>query len=167
MLFRSHTVTQQGPLITISFQTAEGLEAGKTRVRFKDVDVGLVEAIELSPDLRRVQVRARLAGSVADYLNDNTRFWVARPRLSVTQVSGLGTLLGGSELGLSREAEAALGPAEVEERLAAARARLHEAGAHYVVRSIAGLPGAVTDIERRLSCGERAVAAAGAEGRGR
>lgn len=91
-----HTVTQQGPLITISFQTAEGLEAGKTRVRFKDVDVGLVEAIELSPDLRRVQVRARLAGSVADYLNDNTRFWVARPRLSATQVSGLGTLLGGS-----------------------------------------------------------------------
>ena len=102
-----HTLAQQGPLITISFLTAEGLEAGKTRVRFKDVDVGLVEAIELSGDLSRVQVRARLAGSVSDYLNDNTRFWVARPRLSATQVSGLNTLLGGSYIAVDLSTEGA------------------------------------------------------------
>ena len=102
-----HTLAQQGPLITISFLTAEGLEAGKTRVRFKDVDVGLVEAIELSGDLSRVQVRARLAGSVSGYLNDNTRFWVARPRLSATQVSGLNTLLGGSYIAVDLSTEGA------------------------------------------------------------
>ena len=88
--------TQQGPLVAITFQTADGLEAGKTRVRFKDVDVGLVEAIELSEDLSQVRVRARLAAHVSDYLNESTRFWVVRPRLSGGRVSGLGTLVGGS-----------------------------------------------------------------------
>jgi len=78
----------------------------------------------------------------------------------------VGTLLGGSGLGLSRDAEAALGAAELEERLAAAGKRLREAGAHYVLRAIAGLPGAVADIERRLSRGEQAAAAAPVEGRG-
>ena len=78
-----------------------------------------------------------------------------------------GTLLGGSEVGLSREAEAALGLAELEERLAAARARLLEAGAHYVLRSIADVPGTVADIDRRLACGEQAVAGARAEAHGR
>jgi len=90
------TYQQQGPLVTISFQTAESLEAGKTRVRFKDVDVGVVEAIELTPDLSRVRVRARLNANVAGFLNDKTRFWVVRPRLSRGQVSGLETLVGGS-----------------------------------------------------------------------
>lgn len=90
------TYQQQGPLVTISFQTAESLEAGKTRVRFKDVDVGVVEAIELTPDLSGVRVGARLNASVAGFLNDKTRFWVVRPRLSRGQVSGLETLVGGS-----------------------------------------------------------------------
>jgi paraquat-inducible protein B len=96
---------EQGPLVTIVFETAEGLEAGKTRVRFKDVDVGVVEAIELSPDLGRVNVRARLASQVEAFVNDKTRFWVVRPRLSGGQVSGLGTLVGGTYIAvdLTRE----------------------------------------------------------------
>ncbi len=101
------TYTEQGPLVTITFQTAEGLEAGKTRVRFKDVDVGVVEAIELSPDLARVRVRARLAAHLADYLNDQTRFWVVRPRLSGGQVSGLGTLVGGTYIAVDLAKEGA------------------------------------------------------------
>ncbi|MCG6966872.1 MAG: MlaD family protein [Chromatiaceae bacterium] len=90
---------QQGPLVSISFRTAEGLEAGKTRVRFKDVDVGVVEAIELTPDLGKVQVRVRLAANVGHFLNDQARFWVVRPRLSGGRVSGLETLLGGTYIG--------------------------------------------------------------------
>ena len=92
--------THQGPLVTISFQTAEGLLAGKTRVRFKDLDVGFVENIELSSDLSRVKVRARLAKHVAGYLNDQTRFWVVRPRLSGGEISGLETLVGGTYIGV-------------------------------------------------------------------
>ena len=99
------TYQQQGPLVTITFQTAESLEAGKTRVRFKDVDVGVVEAIELTPDLSRVRVRARLSANLAGFLNDRTRFWVVRPRLSRGQVSGLETLVGGSYIGVDLSAE--------------------------------------------------------------
>lgn len=67
----------------------------------------------------------------------------------------VGTLLGGSEVGLSREAEAGLAPAKLEEPLAAACTRLLEAGAHYVLRSIADVPGTIADIDRRLACGEQ------------
>jgi paraquat-inducible protein B len=92
--------SSQGPLITIRFQTAEGLEAGKTRLRYKDVDVGVVETIDLSPDLSEVLVRARLKASLADYLGGETRFWVVRPRLSGGQISGLDTVLGGVYIGV-------------------------------------------------------------------
>ena len=97
--------SEQGPLISIAFQSAEGLEAGTTRVRYKDVDIGLVETIELSPDLSRVTVHARLASHVSGFLNDKTRFWVVRPRLSGGEVTGLSTLLGGTYIGadLTRE----------------------------------------------------------------
>ena len=78
----------------------------------------------------------------------------------------VGTLLGGSELGLSRDAEAALGPVELKKRLAESRSRLLEAGAHYVLRSIADVPGTIADIDRRLSRGERAVATAPVEAQG-
>jgi paraquat-inducible protein B len=88
--------SQQGQLISIHFTTAEGLEAGKTKVRFKDVDIGQVESIELTNDLAGVRVLARLKPQMADYLNDKARFWVVRPRLSGGQVSGLGTLVGGT-----------------------------------------------------------------------
>mgnify|MGYP000449936317 CR=1 FL=1 len=90
LAYRSYE--QQGPMVTISFQTADGLEAGKTKVRFKDVDVGLVQAIEISSDLRGVRVLARMQNHVAAYLNDKTRFWVVRPRFSGGEVSGLGIL---------------------------------------------------------------------------
>ena len=90
-----HSYQARGPLVTIAFETAEGLESGKTRVRFKDVDVGVVEQIKLAPDLSRVHVRARIDPDLAPRLNDKTLFWIVRPRLSGTSVSGLGTLLGG------------------------------------------------------------------------
>jgi len=94
------TYVEQGPLVAISFQTAEGLEAGKTRVRFKDVEIGQVETIELSRDLSKVMVRARLTRDVAGFLTDQTRFWVVRPRFSGGQVSGLSTIVGGAFIGV-------------------------------------------------------------------
>ncbi len=90
------TYSDQGPLVTLSFDTAEGLEAGITRVRYKDVNIGRVETIGLSADLSRVEVRARLSPDVTGYLTAGTRFWVVRPRFSRGQISGLNTLVGGA-----------------------------------------------------------------------
>ncbi|REG49802.1 paraquat-inducible protein B [Paraburkholderia sp. BL6669N2] len=89
-------ILERGENITISFKTGEGLEAGKTKVKFKDVDIGVVEAVNLSPDHKSVVAKAEVARDVASLLVENTRFWVVRPRISGGTVSGLGTLLSGS-----------------------------------------------------------------------
>lgn len=98
-------LTQRGPAITIRFESAAGLEANKTKIRFKDVEVGKVEAIELSEDLTHVDVHARLTKGSARYLTDRTRFWVVRARLSAGQVSGLGTILSGAYIGIDPSSE--------------------------------------------------------------
>jgi len=86
----------KGPEITISFRTAEGLEVGKTQVRYKDVVVGTVRSIQFNDDRSRVLVRAELSRDGAGLANDGSRFWVVRPRLGISGVSGLGTLLSGA-----------------------------------------------------------------------
>src|SRR5450830_237676 len=69
-----HSITSQGPVITITFKSAEGLEVGKTKLRYKDVDVGQVKAITLSTDRKNVLVTARLIKSAAHILASDTRF---------------------------------------------------------------------------------------------
>ncbi|WP_018437388.1 PqiB family protein [Paraburkholderia atlantica] len=89
-------VMERGEQISISFKTGDGLEAGKTKLKFKDVDIGVVEAVSLTRDHKRVVAKAEVTRDVSDLLVDNTRFWVVRPRISGGTVSGLGTLLSGS-----------------------------------------------------------------------
>jgi paraquat-inducible protein B len=93
-------ILDKGPMITITFATAEGLEKGKTKVRYKDVEIGLVTDVALSPDTSRVIVTAELVKDAKKYLVEDTRFWVVRPRISGGTVSGLSTLLSGSYVGV-------------------------------------------------------------------
>jgi paraquat-inducible protein B len=93
-------IIEKGPTITISFETAEGLEAGKTKIKFKDVEVGLVSSVVLSEDFKRVIVTADLVKGTERYLAEDTRFWVVRPRITGGDVSGLGTLLSGAYIGV-------------------------------------------------------------------
>src|SRR6188472_2224018 len=67
------TWDSRGPLIEIVFTDASGLTAGQTPVRFRDVTVGVVETIELSPDLRRVVVHARIHKNVAHFVDDQAQ----------------------------------------------------------------------------------------------
>ncbi|NUA29810.1 intermembrane transport protein PqiB [Cupriavidus basilensis] len=92
-------VLQKGPTITISFKTGEGIEAGKTKIKYKDVDIGVVRSVVLSKDHGGVIASAELAKDATSLLVDDTRFWVVRPRVSGGTVSGLGTLLSGSFIG--------------------------------------------------------------------
>jgi paraquat-inducible protein B len=88
--------SQRGPTITISFLSAEGLEAGQTRVRHKEVEVGRVTAIRLSPDFGQVLVTVELDRDAAGMLSEHSRFWVVRARVGANGISGLGTLLSGA-----------------------------------------------------------------------
>lgn len=94
------SVWQQGPTITLQFKSAEGIEANKTRIRHKSVDIGVVKRVQLSDDTKAVMVTAELERHSADaFLAEDTRFWVVRPRIAGGQISGLGTLLAGSYIG--------------------------------------------------------------------
>lgn len=94
------TWMQAGPEITIQFDTAEGLEVGKTQVRYKDVVIGVVKGVGFNEDRSKVIVEAALSKDVADLAREGTNFWVVRPRLGFTGVSGLGTLLSGAYIGV-------------------------------------------------------------------
>jgi paraquat-inducible protein B len=97
----------QGPSVDISFLAAEGLEANKTKIRYKDVDIGDVTAIRVADDRKSVIVTARIHRDAGDYLVKDTRFWVVRPRFTGGNISGLGTLVSGAyisvEVGESTE----------------------------------------------------------------
>jgi paraquat-inducible protein B len=94
------TILERGPTITISFKTGEGLEAGKTKIKYRDVDIGLVTSIALAEDRKRVIATAELSKDAEDFLVDDTRFWAVRPQITASGVSGLGTLLSGPYIAL-------------------------------------------------------------------
>src|SRR5215472_11389780 len=93
-------IESEGPKITLVFGSAEGLEAGKTKVEYKGVDVGTLTSIRLSSDHRRVLATAQMAPKTEDFLVEDTQFWVVRPRISGANVTGLGTLISGAYLGM-------------------------------------------------------------------
>src|SRR5260221_1476294 len=86
----------RGTTILISFRTAEGLQARKTKIKYKDIDIGQITQINLAPDLTGVIATADLIKGAESRVVDDTRFWVVRPRISGSTVSGLQTLLSGT-----------------------------------------------------------------------
>jgi paraquat-inducible protein B len=95
-----HTKMTEGPQISIEFKTAESLEAGKTKIRYRDVDIGLVEEVALSESMDGVVVSAKMDKDAEGMLREDTRFWVVRARVGAGSVSGLGTLLSGAYIEL-------------------------------------------------------------------
>lgn len=90
-----------GPTIEIYFESAEGLVVGQTKLRYRDVEVGHISAIKVSSDRRGVVVTAQLELDGSEYITqEQSRFWVVRPRLGLSGVSGLGTLLSGAYIGV-------------------------------------------------------------------
>ncbi|MDB5846678.1 MAG: mammalian cell entry protein [Rhodoferax sp.] len=90
---------ERGPTIVLTFKTAEGLEAGKTAVKYKDVQIGMVDSLRLAPDRSHVRVTLKLNKDAQAFTSRDTRYWVVRPRLDMSGVSGLGTLLSGAYIG--------------------------------------------------------------------
>lgn len=89
-------LADRGPEIVITFQTGDGLEAGRTRIKHKNVDLGTIQRIRLSDDLSHVVATARMDRTATDHLRQSTRFWAVRPRLGLGGVSGLSTVVSGT-----------------------------------------------------------------------
>ncbi len=98
----ARSILNRGPTITIYFHNAESIEANKTHIKYKDVDVGIVRRVKLTKDHREVEVTAEMRGNsgIENLLVTDTRFWVVRPRIGAAGVSGLGTLLSGAYIGM-------------------------------------------------------------------
>jgi paraquat-inducible protein B len=92
-------ILSEGPTITIVFKLAEGVEAGKTVVKYKDVNIGRVTAVRLSGDYAKVEVTAKIDKSATGLIVEDAKFWVVQPRVTLSGVSGLGTLLSGNYIG--------------------------------------------------------------------
>jgi paraquat-inducible protein B len=99
------TLSKRGPTITISFESAEGLQAGQSQLKFKDVVMGTVKTIVVAPDLSKVFVTVETVREAKNLLTDKTIFWVVRPGLFAGNITGLDTLLSGSYIGMRPSTE--------------------------------------------------------------
>ena len=90
----------EGPTITIVFRSAEGLEAGKTRIHYNGVDVGTLTTIRLSDDHQHAIATAQMAPKTEGFLVADTKFWIVSPRISGANVTGLATLISGAYIGM-------------------------------------------------------------------
>ncbi len=103
LLWRSWS--QQGPTISLTFRSADGIEVGKTKVKLKAVDIGTVSAIHFSSDRQNVVVQVAMTREADEDLTDHARFWMVKPRVSAGSISGLDTLLSGSYIAIDPGAD--------------------------------------------------------------
>ena len=90
------TLSEQGPKVSISFKTAEGIEVGKTKIKYKNISIGMVDKIRFSDDLSHVLVSGEFNKGTDHFMRRNTRFWVVKPQFGLKGVSGLSTLISGA-----------------------------------------------------------------------
>ncbi|MCG8618837.1 MAG: MlaD family protein [Desulfobacterales bacterium] len=104
------TLSEQGPRIEITFKAATGIEAGKTRIKYKDIDIGKVDDVRFSEDFSKVVLEVSMNSGTEHFLGRGAKFWVVKPRLSLKGASGLETLVSGAYI----EVEPGMG--EVQDR---------------------------------------------------
>ncbi|MGB5832709.1 MAG: MlaD family protein [Thiohalocapsa sp.] len=95
-------ILNEGPTIRIVFEAAEGVEAGKTHIKYKDVRIGEVSAVELHDNYAKVMVTAKIDKHAEGLMVEDAKFWVVHPRVTLSGVSGLSTLLSGNYIGFEK-----------------------------------------------------------------
>lgn len=90
----------RGNTVTIDFMSADGIVPGRTPVRYQGVEVGTVQDVSLSDDLRKIEVKVSIKSDMKDALREETQFWLVTPKASLAGVSGLDALVGGNYIGM-------------------------------------------------------------------
>lgn len=93
-------IANQGMKIELIVKSAEGIEAAKTKVKLKAVDIGIVKSIHFNNDASRVVLRLEIEKEMSKFINKDTKFWIVKPRVTSSEVSGLGTILSGSYISI-------------------------------------------------------------------
>lgn len=92
--------SSRGTLVTLNMESAEGIEAGSTLIRSRNVEIGRVQSVRLSDDLSHAVMTARIQPEAETMLREDSRFWVVKPRIGREGISGLGTVLSGAYIQL-------------------------------------------------------------------
>ncbi|HEY9190264.1 MAG TPA: MlaD family protein [Sulfurovum sp.] len=95
--------SELGPEIKIVFPENQGLIAGQSQIKYRNVPIGTVKKIVLQKDGEGVTVIARMEKSATRYLNSNARFWIVKPEVGISGVSGLETLISGTYIDMYSE----------------------------------------------------------------
>ncbi|MBU2331605.1 MAG: MCE family protein, partial [Gammaproteobacteria bacterium] len=95
--------SERGIHIEVVFESAEGIEIGKTSVLYKGMTIGVVRDLRLGDDERRQVVVAdiEMNKDVDGYLRSGTRFWLVKPSVTLAGITGLETLVSGNYIGIS------------------------------------------------------------------
>ncbi len=87
------SLPEQGPEITIQFPDGHGLQIGDA-LRYRGIDAGLVTGVSLAPTADRIKVTVRLAPAAVGLARGGSRFWIVRPQITSTGITGLETAIG-------------------------------------------------------------------------
>lgn len=99
------TYQDRGILVEITFINGSGISK-ETVIKYRDIDIGIVEKVGFSDGLDVVVVEARVDQKIAPYLDDDAEFWVVRPDVTLRGVSGLDTVLSGAYIAGKWDTEA-------------------------------------------------------------
>ncbi|MDO5703898.1 MAG: MlaD family protein [Paracoccus sp. (in: a-proteobacteria)] len=86
----------RGSLIHVAFSDATGINPGETPLKFREINVGKVEAVRFTADLSSVIVDIRVDRDLAQYIDDQAEFWIVRPQVTARGITRLDTVLTGA-----------------------------------------------------------------------
>lgn len=90
------SVGELGLTVTVAFDNGSGISVGKTPVIYQGINVGQVKKLQLDDDLEGVTATLELNRQIAPLIKSNTRFWLVKPQISLSGISGLDTLVAGN-----------------------------------------------------------------------
>ena len=95
-LYEDFDAAQAGIRVKLKLSDFEGLQAGRTPVMYKGIQVGNMKTLKVDPDLSSATVELALDPLAEDYLVEGTQFWVVKPSISLAGITGLEALVKGN-----------------------------------------------------------------------
>ncbi|ROL81950.1 mammalian cell entry protein, partial [Pseudomonas chlororaphis] len=132
-LYEDFDAAQAGIRVKVKLSDFEGLQAGRTPVMYKGIQVGNLKALKVDPDLSSATAELTLDPLAEDYLVQGTQFWVVKPSISLAGITGLEALVKGNYIAVRPGDKGGAPQREFEARPKAPPLDLRSPGLHLVL----------------------------------
>src|SRR5690349_19056508 len=132
-LYEDFDAAAAGIRVKVKLSDFEGLQAGRTPVMYKGIQVGTLKALKVDPDLSAASAELTLDPLAEDYLVDGTQFWVVKPSISLAGITGLEALVKGNYIAVRPGDKGAAPQREFVARPKAPPLDLRSPGLHLVL----------------------------------